>query len=236
MDVLTAIAAVVLLAILAAGVRAIVRAAESDRRRARRLASLAEEQDWAFSPQVLPVDVQEFKPFAVFIRGTQRYVLNTFDCSAPTRHGRARVRMGGYRTTDPVRTARGREIEHMAQFSYLLADLPFDTGGRLLVRPQGVFDAIASAFGAQDVDFESAEFNRRFLVRASSRRFAFDVLHPGTIELLSRTEPLPLVIEGRRICITDADSRWTAALFQSKLAWLRAFVDALATHVSAPAS
>ncbi len=39
----------------------------------------------------------------------------------------------------------------------------------------------------------------------------------------------------RRVCITDADSRWTAALFQSKLQWLRAFVDALPTHVSAPA-
>jgi hypothetical protein len=235
-DVVNIALALALLVILAAGVRAIIRAAEADKRRARRLADLAGELDWSFSGQPMAVDVQSFKPFTWFIRGPELYILNTYEGRLATRHGQVGVRMGDFRAVARLRSARGREAEQYTEFSYLLADLPFDTGGRLLVRPQGLLDAVASTFVSEDIDFESVEFNRRFLVRASSRRFAYDVLHPGTIDVLMSTEPMPILIDGRRCCITDATSRWTAALFRSKLNWFGKFIDAFPTHLTGPAA
>ena len=54
----------------------------------------------------------------------------------------------------------------------------------LLIRPEGLFDKITEFFGYDDLDFESAEFSRRFYVKADNRRWAYDVLHPLTIEFL----------------------------------------------------
>jgi len=54
----------------------------------------------------------------------------------------------------------------------------------LLIRPEGLFDKITEFFGYDDLDFESAEFSRRFYVKADDRRWAYDVLHPLTIEFL----------------------------------------------------
>ena len=36
----------------------------------------------------------------------------------------------------------------------------------LLIRPEGVFDKVAEFFGADDIDFESAEFSRQFFVKS----------------------------------------------------------------------
>ena len=232
-DVLGFAAFLVLLAILAAGMRAVRRAAASDRRRQGSLAALADDLHCSFSPEPIPVEVQSFAPFPSFIRGGDQFILNTFQCGLPTRHGTAQVRMGDYRTVENVQH-RGRPIEQLREFSYLLIDLPFDARGRLIVRPQPLFQGIASAFGSQDIDFESAAFNRRFLVRASSKHFAFAILHPAMMALLLRTEPFPVLLDGRRCCITDASTRWTAALFRSKLDWTRDFLDAFATHVATP--
>ena len=70
-DVVNVALVLAFLALLAAGVRAIIRAAEGEKRRVTRLAGLAEELDWSFSGQLTPVDVQSFKPFTWFIRGPE---------------------------------------------------------------------------------------------------------------------------------------------------------------------
>jgi len=54
----------------------------------------------------------------------------------------------------------------------------------LLIRAESVFDRVAEAFGAGDIDFESAEFSRAFHVAARDKRWAYDVLHQRTIEFL----------------------------------------------------
>jgi len=54
----------------------------------------------------------------------------------------------------------------------------------LRIRAENVFDRVAEAFGAGDIDFESAEFSRAFHVTARDKRWAYDVLHQRTIEFL----------------------------------------------------
>ena len=57
----------------------------------------------------------------------------------------------------------------------------------LLIRPEHFGDKMAAFFGAEDINFESAEFSRRFYVKSSDRRWAYDVLHAQTIEFLLGT-------------------------------------------------
>ena len=39
-------------------------------------------------------------------------------------------------------------------------------------------------FGFDDIDFESAEFSKKFFVKAKDKRWAYDVIHTRAMELL----------------------------------------------------
>ena len=54
----------------------------------------------------------------------------------------------------------------------------------LLIRPEGFFDKVGAFFGADDIDFESAEFSRQFFVKSPDRKWAYDVIHARTMEFL----------------------------------------------------
>ena len=57
----------------------------------------------------------------------------------------------------------------------------------LFIRPEGVFDKVTEFFGYDDIDFESAEFSRKFYVKAKDKKWAYDLIHSRTMEfLLSR--------------------------------------------------
>ena len=57
----------------------------------------------------------------------------------------------------------------------------------LFIRREGIFDSVKRAFGFDDIDFESAEFSKRFFVKSSDKRFAYDVIHPKMMEFLLAT-------------------------------------------------
>lgn len=52
------------------------------------------------------------------------------------------------------------------------------------IRPEGIFDKLASVVGFDDIDFESAEFSRKFHVNCADRKTAYDLIHPQMIEYL----------------------------------------------------
>jgi hypothetical protein len=54
----------------------------------------------------------------------------------------------------------------------------------LLIRREHLGDKLKAFFGFDDIDFESAEFSRRFFVSSTDRKWAYDVLHQRTIEYL----------------------------------------------------
>ncbi len=63
------------------------------------------------------------------------------------------------------------------------------------IAPESFFSKVAQAVGYDDIDFESAEFSRKFCVRSSDKRFAYDVCHPLAIEFLLEHVDLNLEIE-----------------------------------------
>ncbi len=54
----------------------------------------------------------------------------------------------------------------------------------LQIRPESALDKVGEFFGRDDIDFESAEFSRRFHVSADDRKWAFDIVHARVMELL----------------------------------------------------
>jgi len=54
----------------------------------------------------------------------------------------------------------------------------------LQIRREHAFDRVGEFMGFNDIDFESAEFSRRFHVSSSDRKWAYDVIHGETMEYL----------------------------------------------------
>jgi len=54
----------------------------------------------------------------------------------------------------------------------------------LAIRRENPLDRVGEFFGADDIDFESAEFSRKFYVKSADRKWAFDVVHTRTMEYL----------------------------------------------------
>ena len=111
--------------------------------------------------------------------------------------------------------------------------LPFGMTPDLLIRPEGLFDKIKGAFGFDDIDFESEEFSRRFHVKSSDRRFAYDVLHPRMMEFLLAVRPVMIDIERGRCCLSDGGRCWKPEGFASRIAFLREFFDRWPDHLTA---
>jgi hypothetical protein len=55
---------------------------------------------------------------------------------------------------------------------------------QLAIRPEGLLDRLAGVVGFDDIDFESAEFSRRYFVKSSDRKAAYDIIHPRMMEFL----------------------------------------------------
>ena len=58
----------------------------------------------------------------------------------------------------------------------------------LMIRPEGLFDKITEFFGWDDIDFESAEFSRKFYVTSPDRKWAYDVIHQRMMDYLLASE------------------------------------------------
>lgn len=71
------------------------------------------------------------------------------------------------------------------------------------ILPERVFDRALQALSPIDVDVESEEFNRTFVVRCDDRKFATDLLSPEMMELLLTTRGrLSFETRGRFLLVT----------------------------------
>lgn len=67
------------------------------------------------------------------------------------------------------------------------------------IRPENIFDKIGAAIGFDDIDFESAEFSRRFYVKSPDKKFAYDIIHPRMMEFLLETKNLTIEARGTEV-------------------------------------
>ena len=54
----------------------------------------------------------------------------------------------------------------------------------LFIRPENFFDKLTEFVGFNDIDFESAEFSKKFYVKSPDKKWAYDIIHPRMMEFL----------------------------------------------------
>ncbi len=79
--------------------------------------------------------------------------------------------------------SKGRRQTHHHHFSFFILMLG-NYFPELTIAKEGLFSKIAQAVGYDDIDFESHEFSKRFVVRSSDKKFAYDFCNAQMIDYL----------------------------------------------------
>ncbi|QTE29623.1 hypothetical protein [Pengzhenrongella sicca] len=171
MDGVALLVGVVFVALIAAAVAAIV---ISGRRQKARLLAWTAQTGWslrASAPELTERWTGE--PFGI---GSGRRATNVLTGTWQGRPAMAMQYM--YTTRSGKQTTRHiREVVVLT----LPAFLP-----TLELRPEDLGTRLVKAFGGQDIEFESEDFNRAWRVTSRSPKFAHDVVHPQLMERLLR--------------------------------------------------
>jgi membrane protein implicated in regulation of membrane protease activity len=204
---------------------------QQQQRRLAELHALAVRLDWRFTSEEDSSYDNRYSQFAVFCQGSARYAYNTLNGNIRFGDESWPARLGDYhyQTTS---TNGKRTQTHHHYFSYLLIDLPYPSAPDLRIRREGIFDALAGAFGFDDTDFESAEFSKRFHVKSSNKKFAYNVIDARMMEFLLAEDSPAVEIDGGCCCMTDG-STWSAVEFNQRLHWVVKFFDLWPRHVVA---
>lgn len=193
-----------------------------ERERTARLAQVARRMGWLFDADGEDGNLRRrHEQFACFQKGHTRFAHNRMTGLLKVWNQGLEVEVGDYHYK--ITRSNGKSSSTTTyRFSYMLVELPF--GPRLpafALRPEGLFDKLAGAVGFEDIDFESAEFSRRYHVSGTDRRFVYDLLHPRMIEwILDDPPPQFEVRDGVLLMLADGgSSRWEPEEFQAALNW-----------------
>ena len=188
---------------------------KAEQARMQALRELAAELGLRFDPGVDHDHDDQYAQFEIFRRGHSRVARNTLHGTILLFERPCRILTGDFRYK--VTSSNGKQTTtHTYDFSYLIVHPPWDTPP-LLIRPEGVFDKIKGMFGFDDIDFESAEFSRKFYVKSDDKRFAYDVLHPRMMEFLLAENPPMIDIEDGALCLSDGQKRWDPERFRREI-------------------
>ena len=202
---------------------------QAEKKRQAALATLALELGLRFDPGQDSDHDDEYAQFEIFRRGHSRAARNTLHGTIELFEQPCHLVAGDFRYK--VTSSNGKSTSTTTyNFSYLIVHPPWDTPS-LLIRPEGIFDKIKGAFGFDDIDFESAEFSRKFFVKSSDKRFAYDVLHPRMMEFLLSERPPMLDIEAGALCLSDGSKCWEPERFHREIAFVRQFCELWPRHL-----
>lgn len=181
----------VLILIVGLVVAAAFAAARAARQRREALAQLAARLGLRFDPDQDYALPARFEFLNKLRQGSNRYAFNRLGGN----YRGHEVKVFDYHFETYSSDSKGRRQTHHHYFSFFMLGLPRSFPEVTIVR-EGLLSKIAQAFGYADIDFESAEFSRKYCVRSPDKRFAYDVCHPRMIEYLLANPDLTLEIEG----------------------------------------
>lgn len=183
----------------------------SAQKRRQALMDLAARLGLRFEPQK---DWDSAKRYAFLNKlreGSNRYVFNKLS----GRYQAQDVTAFDYHYETHSTDSKGHRQTHHHYFSCFLLHLP-RSFPELVIGREGLFSKIAQALGFDDIDFESHEFSRKFCVRSSNKKFAYDVCNARMMEYLLAHDDLTLEIDQDVLALTF-DSRLDLARFESNL-------------------
>jgi hypothetical protein len=152
-------------------------------KRRKALGEVARRLGFDFDPAGLAGDAIacRYESFDPFGRGRARRAANVMR----GRRGDVEFELFDYRFT----TGSGKH-KKTHRYGIAAAQVPVRVRAPLRIRPEGLFDKLASFAGFDDINFESHEFSARYHVSCDDREFAYQLIHPQAIEHLMRSPPL----------------------------------------------
>lgn len=201
---------------------------------ARRLAlsQLAAQHGWSFDPANEYDHDSRFNEFSIFTSGRSRYAYNTTRGGLTIAERDWPIQYGDFHYQTKSRNGKKTQT-HTHLLSYVILESPYVGAPDLFIRGEGFFDRIASAIGFDDIDFESVEFSRKFIVKSSDKRFAYDVVSPAMMEFMLATTPPTLDFRGARCCLYHGSRVLPPEAFAATLQWAREFFEHWPRHVTA---
>jgi hypothetical protein len=168
--------------IIAAVIGIATLAVQQERKRRRLLRAWARAKGFTMHGHARRGWEKEYPAFKLFDRGRSRHTSLHLEGEVDGR----RARCLDYRYT----TGSGKNRK-THRYSIVIVD----TGSPVIplaIRREHVFDRMGEVFGHDDIDFESSEFSRRFHVSAADRKWAYDVIHTGTMDYLLTLPPVTI--------------------------------------------
>lgn len=167
-----------------------------EKKRRETLRKFAEARQWYFeSDKVRGFDAKYLR-FDFLDRGRNRYAHNIV---AGTHEG-YEIEAFDYHYETRSRGSDGKRKTRHHRFSVAVIGSPFPLRD-MTIRPEGVFDKLSAAFGWDDIDFESAEFSRKFHVKAQDRRWAYDVLNQRAMAFLLESPQYEIHFAGPHLAL-----------------------------------
>lgn len=119
--------------------------------------------------------------------------------------------------------SKGNRQTHHHRFSAVMIECPWPLKP-LMIRPEGLLDKVAAFFGHEDINFESAEFSRKFCVKSPDKRWAYDVIHARTMAFLLTQPRYHVQFAGSRVMVWDT-ATFTPQEFESAIGVATGIVD-----------
>jgi hypothetical protein len=130
--------------------------------------------------------------------GSNRYAFNVI--RGPWKNAEVLCFDYHYETHSTDSKGRRRTTHHY--YAYVTLRLP-KSFPELTIAPENFFSKIAQVVGYDDIDFESAEFSRKYTVRSKDRKFAYDFCNARMMEHLLRQPVAHLEVEHDRLALAD---------------------------------
>jgi len=216
---------IIIAAIAAAIGFAIWNSRMKDKRR-KELAGWAQANGLKFLPDKDHSVWMRYQPFKCLQRGEDRYAYNIMLGTAGQR-----VTCGfDYHYETHSTNSKGQRQTHHHYLSALVVDagLPLKP---LFIRPEGLLDKVTEFVGIDDIDFESAEFSQKFFVKSTDRRWAYDVLHQKTMELMLAYPRFHIDFQGSQVMAYYDNKTFTLGEFGSALKVVTGILDYLPESV-----
>ncbi len=197
--------------VLALVIWGVINAHRQSKARTAALAALAKQWGLDFEAAKQWGAEQRFPGHAFFKQGDRRWVSNSMSGACEFAARPVTLHLGDFTYETDDTDGKGHSSSTTHDCSYLVVNLGIKTP-RLAIRPESFGDKVMGVFGFRDLEFESAEFNRKFHVHASDKKFAFDVCHARAQESLMRA-PFKAIDLVDGVLLVPSDKVWTPAQF-----------------------
>jgi hypothetical protein len=191
-----------------------------ERRRRRELEAFARRTGMSFTPGDAGDFFEQYQGFTPFGQGSSRRSFNRVE----GRRGEVDWEFFDYRYT--TGSGKNRRTHHYG-IAVAGVGLAFP---RMTMRPEGVFDKIASLAGFDDLNFESEEFSRRYHVKGEDRRRIYDLVHPRMMEYFLSLPPSHWQL-GPGLVVLIRGGHYDAAQMERAIAAVEGFLSRVPPYV-----